>query len=826
MASVGPAESRSPDPGREARSLPSGTVTMLFTDIEGSTRLLQEHGPRFADLLGQHRRRVRAAAERHGAVEVGTEGDAFFFVFTAAGDAVAAARDAQAALEGGLLRVRMGVHTGEPEVDDDDYVGIDVHRAARICSAAHGGQVVLSERTRTLLGQDFACTPLGLHRLKDLREREKLFQLGGAEFPPLRSLNASNLPAPPSRLVGRGAELTKLRLLLREHRLVTRTGPGGTGKTRLALEATALCRDEFDDGVWWAPLASLSEPDLVLPTVAQALGAQVPLAEHVDERRMLILLDNLEQVVGCAPAISELLEACPNLTLLVTSRTRLQLRAERDYAVPALELDEAVELFVARAARSDPVTAVREICARVDALPLAVELAAARTRTFAPVELLERLDRRLALLTGGPVDAPARHVTLRATIEWSHGLLAAVEAEHFARLSVFAGGFDESAAEAVCGTASDTLESLIEQSLVARTDSGRYFMLETIRELAAERLGSQPALRRRHLEHFIAVAQSAGLTDDSPGVMRHDLIERDRENVRAALDWAGAEGEVDMGLRLAGALENYWVTNAPTEGAQRLRDLLEAASESLAPDVRALALRVYGAASTMAGDEVVGRRSYELALDQYRRNDDRRGVSAVLGRLAGIVLERCDVDRAREMADESSRLAEETGFVRGQAIAAQLLAGIERATGDCDRAAELLARSVELAADCDFLWWQGVTLLELAELELGCDSGAQAELRAREALAPLAQVGDRQNLVYAFALLALLATQDGRQARAGRLWGAIEAEEARGPVGAWEQEREQYALPILAATNPAFDAARTEGRVLELTEAIAFATRD
>ena len=307
---------------------------------------------------------------------------------------------------------------------------------------------------------------------------------------------------------------------------------------------------------------------------------------------MLILLDNLEQVVGCAPAISALLAACPNLTLLVTSRSLLRLRAEREYPVGPLELDDAAELFAARAVRSEPVAAVRAICARVDALPLAIELAAARTRAFAPTELLERLDRRLALLTDGPVDAPDRHVTLRDTIEWSYELLGADEAEHFARLSVFAGSFGADAARAVCGTRLDTLESLIEQSLLVQLPSGRCFMLETIREFAAERLGPQPELQRRHAEHYVEVARSAGLMDDSEGPMRHDLIVTDRDNVRAVLDWALDTAEVEVGLRLATALENYWVTNAPVEGQQRLRGLLALAPPSLPPDLRALALRV------------------------------------------------------------------------------------------------------------------------------------------------------------------------------------------------------------------------------------------
>jgi hypothetical protein len=430
------------------------------------------------------------------------------------------------------------------------------------------------------------------------------------------------------------------------------------------------------------------------------------------------------------------------------------------------------------------------------------------------------------VLTEGPVDAPDRQLTLRATIQWSYELLGPDEAEHFARLSVFGGSFDSAAALAVCDTRLDALEALAEQSLLSRTESGRFFMLETIREFAAERLGPDPDIRLRHAEHYLEVARSAGLNDDSDGAMRHDLIVRDRDNVRAALDWALDSGAAEIGLRLAASLENYWVTNAPAEGAERLGALLARAPKSLPPELRALALRVLGGASEMAGDFVVGRDTYELALDQYRRNGDRRGVGIVLQRLARGALSRGEINRARQLAEEASGLIEGTGFVRGQAIAADLFAGIARAEGDHEHAARLLARSAELAAGSEFTWWQGVTLLELAELELERGRTENGEQRAREALAPLAKVGDRQNVLYALALLARVAAQDGREARAGRLWGAIEAEEARGPVGAWEGDRDQEAHAVLAAAGDAFDSARAEGRVLALADAIAFAISD
>ena len=428
---------------------------MLFTDIEGSTRLLQEHGRRFADMLGEHQPPAAGAAQRHGGVEFGSEGDALFFAFTAARDAAAAARDAQAALAGGPVSRPHGRSTPASRRSTATTTWASTcNRAARICAVAHGGQVVLSERTQALLGDAFECVPLGAAQAQGpARAREAV--PARARRSSLRCDRSTPRTSPrrPRGWSAAAPSWATIQELLREHRLVTLTGAGGAGKTRLALEATAQCRDEFDDGVWWAPLAAVSEPDLVLPTVAQTLGAQVPLAEHIDERRMLILLDNLEQVVDCAPAISALLAACPDLTLLATSRTPLRLRAEREYAVPPLDARRRGRALRRSRGRA-PSRSQR--CARSARawthLPLAIELAAARTRVLAPPELLDRLERRLALLTEGPVDAPDRHVTLRATIEWSYELLDPEEAEHFARLSVFAGSFDAAAALAVCGT--------------------------------------------------------------------------------------------------------------------------------------------------------------------------------------------------------------------------------------------------------------------------------------------------------------------------------------------------------------------------------------
>ena len=423
----------------------------------------------------------------------------------------------------------MGIHTGEPTVTSEGYVGMDVHRAARICAAGHGRQVLVSETTERLLaGADLR--DLGEHRLKDLGRPLRLFQLGDEDFPPPRTLNRTNLPAQPSPLVGRDRELTDIEQLVREGRVVTLTGPGGSGKTRLALQTAAELVDEFPDGVFWVPLAVVFDPDLVLPSIAQAAGLRGDPAAEIGGREMLFVLDNFEQVIEAAPRLSALLELCPRLRLLVTSREVLRIAGERDYDVDPLAEPDAVELFRERAFSAEPIEAVREICARLDGLPLAIELAAARTRLLPPDRLLERLDQVLPLLTGGRRDAPERQRTLRSTIEWSHALLDKHEQQAFRRLAVFPGGFTVETAEEVCEVEIDVLESLVEKSLVRRWAGGRLGMLETIRELAEEKLadsGEAPDLHRKNAEYFTELACSANLQVESIGKapQRHELVD-------------------------------------------------------------------------------------------------------------------------------------------------------------------------------------------------------------------------------------------------------------------------------------------------------------
>ncbi|MDQ2968838.1 MAG: adenylate/guanylate cyclase domain-containing protein, partial [Actinomycetota bacterium] len=381
------------------RDLPSGTVTFLFTDVEGSTKLLHELGEdAYSAALLEHRRVLRDTFARYGGVEVDTQGDAFFVAFPTGRGAVDAARDAQDALLPGPIRVRIGIHTGTPHLSEEGYVGHDVHLGARIGAAGHGGQVLLSKQTCELA--EVETTDLGEHRLKDFDEPISIFQLGRERFPPLKTISNTNLPRPASSFVGREREVEEVASLLQDGaRVLTLTGPGGSGKTRLAIEAGATLVPEFKAGVFWVGLATLRDPALVTDTIAQTLGAKNGLDEHIAQRELLLLLDNLEQVVESARDLATLLERCPNLKLLVTSRELLRVKGEIEYPVLPLAEPEAVELFCARA-RTEPDDTVRELCRALDNLPLALELAAARASVLSPKQMLERLSKRLDLFKG------------------------------------------------------------------------------------------------------------------------------------------------------------------------------------------------------------------------------------------------------------------------------------------------------------------------------------------------------------------------------------------------------------------------------------------
>jgi predicted ATPase len=656
---------------------PPGTVTLVFTDIEGSTRLLHELGQdAYRGALAEHRRIVREAFARHDGYEVDYEGDAFFYAFASAREAVQAVADAQGGLAAGPIRIRVGIHTGEPALDPPKYVGADVHLAARVMSAGHGGQVLLSEAARALVDAD--ARELGKHRLKDFDEPVSIYQIGQESFPLLKTVSNTNLPKPLSSFVGREREVGDVVSLVRKgERLVTLSGPGGSGKTRLAVEAASEAVGDFPGGVFWVGLATVREPALVMDAIAQTLGAKDDVAAHLGTRRMLLLLDNLEQVIDAAPHLADLLGSCPNLQLLVTSRELLRVQGERAYEVPPLAEPEAVELFCVRA-RLDHDATIGELCSRLDNLPLAVELAAARTRVLGPAQILERLTQRLDLLKGGR-DTDPRQQTLRATIEWSHDLLKPDEQQLFALLAVFARGCTVAAAEDITGGELGALQSLVDKSLVRHSED-RFSMLETIREFADERLsasGAADTARRRHAEFFLALAEEIELlarTGDQPALF--ERLSADDANLRQALELARGECDTDLELRLVTALWRYWfVRGHVREGTAWVEDALSKTDD---PPARALLgrcmLRFLHASDFEAVLEDASRvrRACEQAGDDY-------GLAQIwnlIGRLEASGLGRVSVGeeawrRALEYAERggyAAEKAESTGWLMVMAV--------------------------------------------------------------------------------------------------------------------------------------------------------------
>jgi predicted ATPase/class 3 adenylate cyclase len=806
--------------------LPTGTVTFLFTDVEGSTRLLHELGDAYADVLAEHRRVLREAFARHEGVEVDTQGDAFFVAFAKSTDALAAAAEGRDALADGPLRVRMGLHTGEPVVTDEGYVGIDVHRAARIASAGHGGQILLSQATRDLAGSD-SLRDLGEHRLKDLTAPERIYQLGDEDFPPLKSLNATNLPVASNPLVGRARELVELQALLGNGaRLVTMTGAGGSGKTRLGLQVAAELSDDFPGGVFFVPLAEVGQPDLVGSTIASTIGVRD--LHDLQSRDALLLLDNFEHVVEAAPVISGLLSAGHGPKVLVTSRTALRVEGEHEYPLDPLPRDDAVEFLTqrARAVRPDfeADEATEQICLRLDGLPLALELAASRLRSLGSTGLLQRLDQRLPLLTAGRRDVPERQRTLRATIEWSYDLLEADLREVFANLSVFAGTFTLAAAEEIAKADLDSVSALVEASLLKPIGDERFLMLETIREFAAERVAERDDddLHRRHAEHYLEVARATHLSEEGAGeVPDHELAVVELPNFRKALAWAAERGDPELGLRMMVHLEQFWVARDPFEGRSWLEQLLRR-SEGPPTEVHARALLTYGGLIFIVGEFARGTEISQQSLAEYRALGDELGAGRVLARLISSALARGDLAEARALADESLEIHRRFENTQGEAVALGTLADVEWRSGNEQIAFELADQSAQMADAMGFDWWCGATAYRRCEWSMQRGRHDDAEGFGRQGLEITHRIGDRMHRIYLLAVLARLAAEQGGFRRAGVLWGAVEAEEQRGLIGQWEDERESYAEPVLAYGGPEFDSARAEGRQLTIDEAVAY----
>ena len=718
---------------------PSGTVTFLFTDVERSTALLAEVGAdAFAVELARHRRLLRRAWQRHEGVEIDTQGDSFFVAFARAGQAVAAAREAQASVEELSVRVRIGVHTGEPLLTDSGYVGMDVHRAARIAAAGHGGQVLLSQATRDLI-LDEDVVDLGEHRLRDLTRPERLYQLGQETFAPLRSLNRLNLPEAAHPLVGRTVERRELAALLRQSRLVTITGAGGTGKTRLALHLAAELADEFPDGVHFVSLASLSDPGLVLMIALQALGLLE--ADNPEQRRALLVLDNFEHLREAASAVAQFLTRSSGPTLLVTSRIPLHVSMEAEYHLDPLPLPAAVELFLDRARAVSkatlPSAEVEEICTRLDGLPLALELAAARLKLLDPSALLRRLDSSLALLTHGPRDLPERQQTLEATIAWSYDLLGQDAQAVFTHLSVFAGTFDLEAAEAVADADLEAIANLVDASLLKPRGDNRFLMLETIRKFARERLTDRETARltTEHARHYLALAENAApnLTGESAESWL-GALDADNGNLRKALDWFEVNSPQFV-APMTISLWRFWLVRgrydegqaaieralrlapSPTERAELLYELgalvisrgdtdqgraffleaLEAFRGLGLPHGEARSLGALGHAAADAGAAAEAIELYQAAAEAFRSIGDQFALGGVLSDLGTVHLRSGSPAEALPLAAESLAIQRQVGNRYGEALALAIEGYAEAGVGRLDKGQRLLVRSTEIA---------------------------------------------------------------------------------------------------------------------------------
>ena len=786
---------------------PSGTVTFLLSDIEGSTRLLSEIGDqRYRTVLDDHRRLMRTCFAEASGFEVDTQGDAFFVAFHRAEDAVRAAVAAQRALgahewpDGRAVRVRMGIHTAEATPTDEGYVGLGLHHGARICAAGHGGQMLASAATAAILGEadlPFGLVDLGIHRLKDIGQAEHLFQITADglpdRFPPLRTVDkrVTNLPGQTTPLIGRQSELAEVVAALRRDgvRIVTLTGAGGSGKTRLAIQAAAEVLDDYRDGVFFVPLATITEPGLVLPGVTEALGlseaAGQSLTVYLAPKQLLLVLDNLEQVIEAAGDLAKLLESAPEVRMLVTSREPLHVSAEHALPVEPMASADAVSLFVERAMAalsSFALTpqnrpAVEAICARLDGLPLAIELAAARITVLSPEAMLARLSNRLKLLTGGARDMPARQRTLRDTLAWSHDLLTDAERDLFARLSVFAGSFSLEAAEGVCAADLDVLGSQVDRSLVRR-EGERYGMLATIREFALERLAERPdvvAVHDRHAAYFEVLGQHAYAERHRDQWAMADALALDHDDLRESLDWLR---QTDAGryARLAGRLGWFWHAHSHfAEGRARVTDALSL--PAIDGEDRA---RLLSAATELAawhGDVDAAERFGAEAMTAWRANGPDHAVEAalVLYDLGWGQFFTGQDELARHRLEESLAIHRKLGDPlltnRAQLGLLQVLVAV----GDTESVKRLAPESLAISQSLGDGWSEHFAHHFLGDCAVMDGDMEEAERRYRLSLQAAWQSGDQVESCYELQGMAMAAAGMGNAERALRLAAAADA---------------------------------------------------
>lgn len=830
-------------------------VTLLFSDIEGSTRRW-EHHPRAMNLaLARHDALLRSAIVAAGGTVFKTVGDQFCAVFASPDAAIAAAVAVQRALaaeswvEIGGLRVRMAIHTGPAEQRDNDYFGPSVNRVARLLGAAHGGQILVSGRVAGQAtagpGTGVAFRDLGQHRLRDLIEAERLFQLLApdlpADFPPLKTLDSQlrGLPVPPTPLIGRDHEVATVRSLLaideaggrgaNAARLVTLTGPGGAGKTRLSLHLAATLAPSFADGIVFVPLAPLTESSLVMQEIATRLNVQDPdgartreaVIAELESLDLFMVLDNFEQVMDATPNVAELLAACPRLTVLATSRERLNLRGERELPVPPLPLpapsdlseeydlhhggarlvervseSAAVRLFIDRATATKPnfeltadnAAAVAEICRRLDGLPLAIELAAARVRMLTPAAMLSRLDRRLDLLAGGARDLPSRQQTMRNTVAWSYDLLSPDEQRLFARLAIFSGGATTEAADAILGLdgiATDTepldfgaLEMLVDKSLVRLDDSAgdetRIAMFETIRDYAAEQLARSdeaPTIARWHAQFYLDRAVAAAEYLEGPAQTDWlNRLERDHANLRAALAWLRRHDPAGA-TRLGGALVQFWLLRGHfTEGRAQLDSLAQLPIDDVALDDRIAVLNGAGVLAESQGDSGRAGQLHAEALAIARLTGDKEAISSSLNNLGVVACNHGNYDLAESLLNENMAIARELNDTAMVATALTDLGNVAFNRGDAEGARARFQSSLDLFRAIGDEARVASLLNNLGTVAIGDSAYAAAEVLLNEALHLSRAVGDKKGISRALNNLAEAVRYQGDLERATTLY--------------------------------------------------------
>jgi predicted ATPase/class 3 adenylate cyclase len=862
--------------------LPSGTVTFLFTDIEGSTKLGLALGTdRYHEVLEMHTRTLRAAFS-DGGIEVRIDGDSLVMAFASAGKAVRAAAAAQRALavarfpHEATVRVRMGMHTGEGTLGSADagadYVGTDIVRAARINAVGHGGQVLLSDATRAVIGDDLPdgvrLRTLGTFRLKDLPVPERIHQLEiqglASAFPPVRALDVrrAHLPPEATTFIGRGAELEAVGHLLAERHLVTLTGTGGTGKTRLALRSAAGVADRFADGAFFVTLAVITDAEFLPAAVASALGlpevhGRAPadvVRDWLAEREVLLVLDNLEQIQGAARVVEALLGSSPRLRVLATSRSPLRIAGEQEFpvapfAVPergaelsALQASDAVRLFVDRARLVRPdlspsaedIVVIAEIAKRLDGLPLAIELAAARVRLLPLAAIRDRLVHRLDALAGGASTAPQRQRSLREAIAWSHDLLDETGKALFQHLSVFVGGWTMDAAQAVAvapglpdvlvGLEALAAQSLIQSSTIDREP--RFAMLPTIAEFAMEQLeaiGETADVRRRHAAFFRGLAEDASArSDTAEATMWFDRLEADLDNLRAAIERMTAE-DSDIALGIAAALRQFWVQrNHSAEGQQILVSLLERTVSSKSREFAAAAMTAAYVANWL-GDYATARRFGEVSVAAYRRLGDRRGLADALGGFGFGMIE-IDPSMALALTDESLAIVQDLGDLHGEGGVLLVRATTLLRLGRAEDARQSVERSIELATAAGDRYIALFSTALLSRIQLMTGNVPAAIATYRSILESSRAIDLRIGIALGLEYFADLAIWGGDLPRAVRLGAA--AERLKAELGGGIDPRMGGAMqPLVVGRSqlaPAdFEREETAGNAMDIDTAIA-----